>query len=85
MSFLFEKLTREECEAIREADGFDNGYEKGYEIGEAAGFEKGKAEGSGEGALSERLRIAMNLKNKGMTISEIQEITGLEAEQIEKL
>ena len=85
ISFLFEKLTREECEAIREADGFDNGYEKGYEIGEAAGFEKGKAEGSGEGALSERLRIAMNLKNKGMTISEIQEITGLEAEQIENL
>ena len=26
MSFLFEKLTREECEAIREADGSDKGY-----------------------------------------------------------
>ena len=29
MSFLFEKLTREECEAIREADGFDKGYKQG--------------------------------------------------------
>ena len=33
MSFLFEKLTREECEAIREADGFDNGYEQGVADG----------------------------------------------------
>ena len=29
MSFLFEKLTREECEAIREADGYEQGFEKG--------------------------------------------------------
>ena len=29
MSFLFEKLTREECEAIREADGSDKGYKQG--------------------------------------------------------
>ena len=45
MSFLFEKLTREECEAIREADGFDNGYEQGYERGEAAGYERGEIAG----------------------------------------
>ena len=28
MSFLFEKMTREECEAVREADGFAAGYEQ---------------------------------------------------------
>ena len=33
MSFLFEKMSREECEAVREADGFAAGYEQG----EAAG------------------------------------------------
>ena len=69
MSFLFEKMTREEWEAIREADG----------------YEKGKTEGNSEGALSASLRIAMNLKNKGMPISKILEVTGLEPEQIENL
>ena len=61
MSFLFEKLTREECEAIREADGFEEGYAKGrnegielgkaegYEEGEASGFEKGEASGFAKG------------------------------------
>lgn len=29
MSFLFEKLTREECEAIREADGYERGEAEG--------------------------------------------------------
>ena len=33
MSFLFEKMSREECEAVREADGFAAGFERG----EAAG------------------------------------------------
>lgn len=33
MSFLFEKMSREECEAVREADGFAAGFEQG----EAAG------------------------------------------------
>ena len=69
MSFLFEKLTREECEAIREADGFDNGYEQGYERGEVAGI----------------LRVASSLKKNGMSIDEIVKATGLEPAQIEAL
>lgn len=73
MSFLFEKLTREECEAIREADGFEEGYAKGIEKGEAAGFEKGK------------LEVAEALKAKGMAAGEICEITGLSPEQVEEL
>ena len=85
MSFLFEKLTREECEAIREADGFDNGYnsgyEQGYERGETAGYERGEAAGE----LLGRLKIAEALKTRGTTVDEIREITGLEPEQIEAL
>ncbi|MGN0701859.1 MAG: hypothetical protein ACI4KL_01625 [Lentihominibacter sp.] len=81
MSFLFEKLTREECEAIREADGFEEGYAKG----EAAGFERGEASGIVRGELSGRLEVAGAMKARGMTISEICEITGLKPEQVKEL
>ena len=93
MSFLFEKLTREECEAIREADGFEEGYAKGIEKGEAAGFEKGEAsgfakgktEGYEEGEAAGELKVAGAMKAKGMTTNEICEITGLKPEQAEEL
>ena len=45
MSFLFEKLTREECEAIREADGFEEGYAKGEAAGELKVARAMKAKG----------------------------------------
>ena len=69
MSFLFEKLTREECEAIREADGFDNGFNSGYEQGKADGI----------------LRVASSPKKNVMSIDEIVKVTGLEPEWIEAL
>ena len=85
MSFLFEKLTREECEAIREADGFEEGYAKGIEKGEASGFAKGKTEGYEEGEAAGELKVAGAMKAKGMTTNEICEITGLKRSQIEEL
>ena len=85
MSFLFEKLTREECEAIREADGFEEGYAKGIEKGEASGFAKGKTEGYEEGEAAGELKVARAMKAKGMTTNEICEITGLERSQVEEL
>ena len=85
MSFLFEKLTREECEAIREADGFEEGYAKGIEKGEASGFAKGKTEGYEEGEAAGELKVARAMKAKGMTTNEICEITGLKRSQVEEL
>ena len=85
MSFLFEKLTREECEAIREADGFEEGYAKGIEKGEASGFAKGKTEGYEEGEAAGELKVAGAMKAKGMTTNEICEITGLKRSQVEEL
>ena len=77
MSFLFEKLTREECEAIREADGYEQGKADGFEQGEASGFEKGK--------LDEKRKIAVNLRRKGLDIKVISETTGLTEEEIRTL
>ena len=73
MSFLFEKLTREECEAIREADG----YEQGFEQGEASGFEKGK--------LDEKRKIALNMKAAGEPIKKIVAYSGLTEAEIKAL
>ena len=73
MSFLFEKLTREECEAIREADG----YEQGFEQGEISGFEQGK--------LDEKHKIAVNLRRKGLDVKVISEATGLTEAEIKAL
>ena len=77
MSFLFEKLTREECEAIREADGYERGKADGYERGKADGYERGEVAGI--------LRVASSLKKNGMSIDEIVKATGLEPAQIEAL
>ena len=73
MSFLFEKLTREECEAIREADG----YEQGFEQGEISGFEQGK--------FDEKRKIAVNLRRKGLDVKVISEATGLTEDEIKAL
>ncbi|MFR4018672.1 MAG: hypothetical protein ACLT01_05590, partial [Clostridia bacterium] len=77
MSFLFEKLTREECEAIREADGYDQGKSDGFEQGEASGFEKGK--------LDEKRKIALNMKAAGEPIKKIIAYSGLTEAEIKAL
>ena len=77
MSFLFEKMSREECEAVREADGYDRGFECGKREGEAVGFERGERQKASA--------IAMNLKKAGIDIDVIAANTGLTKEEIEKL
>ena len=77
MSFLFEKLTREDCEAIREADGYEQGKSDGFEQGEISGFEKGK--------LDEKRKIAVNLRRKGLDVKVISEATGLTEDEIKAL
>lgn len=73
MSFLFEKMSREQCEAVREADGFAAGFERG----EAAGFERGETAG--------KRTIAANLKANGIDSKMISVSTGLTEEEIDKL
>ncbi|MDD5831941.1 MAG: hypothetical protein PUC98_00430 [Clostridiales bacterium] len=81
MSFLFEKMSREECEAVREADGYDRGFECGKREGEAAGFKQGET----AGAENKAREIAINLKKAGFDIDVIAANTGLTKEEIEKL
>ena len=64
-------------------------YVSGMSLAEERGMEKGikqgKKEGMKEGMKEGVRKIAKKLLEKGVTISEIQEITGLEIEEILKV
>ena len=65
MSFLFEKMSREEFEAVREADGFAAGYEQGEAAEKrviAANFKKAG------------LDIDVIAANTGLTVEEIEKL-----------
>ena len=66
MSILYDALTREECEAIRENDGYVRGLREGEASGEA----------------KEKSSIARNMLKMGMDIKLISEATGLTEEEI---
>ncbi len=56
-----------------------------FEKGEAIGLEKGRSEGEAIGAAQEKREIAKSMKAKKIPTADIAEITGLSAEEIEKL
>ena len=57
------------------------GYDDGYDDGK----EEGKAEGLEEGAKKEKIEIAKNLLNKGVSTDLVSESTGLSIEELNKL
>ena len=57
----------------------------GFDKGLAKGIEKGIATGKKEGRKDKAVEIAKKMKNKGILLEEIEEITGLSKEEIEKL
>ena len=57
------------------------GLEQGRAEGEAIGLEKGLV----EGAAQKQREIAKNMKTKNISVADIAEMTGLPAEEIEKL
>ena len=69
MSILCHELTREECEAIRENDG----------------YLRGLGEGEANGKAEEKRIIARNFKSAGIPIDIIAENTGLTEDEVKKL
>ena len=74
---MYGELTKERYGELREQDGIDIG----IEIGE----KRGMARGLSQGAARKNLENAKSMKNVGIALSLIMEITGLSAEEIEKL
>ena len=60
---------------------FEGARREGEAIGEAIGEARGRAAGLKEGKLS----AALNMKNLRMATDVIMQVTGLSAEEIEKL
>lgn len=61
------------------------GETKGRIEGIAEGIKKGRAEGRAEGELIKARAIALNLKNAGLSITEIATVTGLSVDEINSL
>ena len=68
----------------REA-GHKEGREEGHKEGLEEGLKQGLQEGMIKGELKKQIEIAQKLKNMGLSISAIQESTGLSKEEIQQL
>ena len=92
---LREKAIMDE-KAIRRK-GYEDGHEAGYEDGKSKGLaegrtqgrkegrEEGLEEGREEGRSESQRNIAKKLRDMGMSIKDIEQITELSKEEIEKL
>ena len=70
--------------AIEDA-GYDKGLNAGYDKGLNEGIEKGKKEGISQGKKKKTLEIAKKMKEQGIDIETIKDITDLTIEEITKL
>ena len=77
VGMMFRELTQEEAMEMSRQDGYALGVEKG--------IERGRHEGLAEGEASGRASAAKAMKNEGIDINTIVKVSGLSAEEIEKL
>ncbi len=67
------------------AEGLAEGHAAGLSEGHAAGLSEGRSEGLAEGAAQEKREIAKSMIKEGIAIEIIKKVTGLSAEEVEKL
>lgn len=65
--------------------GYERGFEKGLSDGFEQGIEQGIEQGFEQGSKQEKIAIAKEMRKQDYTIEEIQKITKLTKEEIEKL
>ena len=66
-------------------EGREEGHKEGHKEGLEEGLKQGLQEGMIKGELKKQIEIAQKLKNMGLSISAIQESTGLSKEEIQQL
>jgi predicted transposase/invertase (TIGR01784 family) len=79
------KLTSEEYLAYIDSLNSYRDYENTLDYAEAKGKIEGKIEGKVEGKIEGKLEIAKNAKSLGFSIEQIQQLTNLSKEEIEKI
>lgn len=68
-----------------EAQGIEKGIAQGIEKGMAQGIEKGLEKGRAEGEREKALAIARKMKERGLPLEDIRDLTGLTIEEIGRL
>ena len=91
----YRKVTEDELEYERRESRFRYQLQRNTELsvarseglaeGETIGLAKGRSEGLAEGAAQKQREIAKNMRKEGIAKEVIEKITGLPAEEIEKL
>ena len=76
---LEEKIERDIKQAEKLAE------ERGVERGRTEGIKIGEEQGRTEGMKQEKLTIAKKLKEQGMVVAQIAEVTALSVTEIEEL
>ena len=76
MEIDYEKLEREKMKDEGEKLGYEEGWKEGHEVSWKKGMENNQYK---------KLSIAKNLKNRGMSLTEISEITGLPPKDLRSL
>ena len=71
--------------AMARRKGLQEGREEGLKKGMAKGLEKGLKKGLEKGHKDEKLEIAKKMKQKGMELATIIELTDLSKEEVENL
>ena len=79
------KEGREEGHKEGHKEGREEGHKEGHKEGLEEGLKQGLQEGMIKGELKKQMEIAQKLKNMGLSISAIQESTGLSKEEIQQL
>ena len=74
-----------EDEIDMEQHGYERGMEEGLRKGTEQGLMQGLKQGKLEGEKTANLRNAKKMRQKGLDVDDIAEITGLSLEDIEKL
>ena len=69
----------------RDMENREEGFLEGMEKGIKKGIEKGKAEGKLEGKEEEKVIVTGKLLERGLSLDEISDITGLTIEKIEEI
>ncbi len=72
-------------ESLKTYRDLKNSIDSSFEEGKIEGIIEGKAEGIIEGEIKGKIETATAMKKKGYAVSDIAEITGISAEEIEKL
>ncbi len=75
---------QEACDKAR-AEGMEEGMEKGMEKGRKEGMEKGMEKGIEKGMELRNREIAINMLDRGLSVKDISEFTGLSVSEIEAL